>query len=270
MPHEALGVEIRELTSNDELEQLTHIYDDVWRPDPSNRPVSTDMLRALSHAGNYVAGAFVGGRLAGGTVAFFGAPAGEVLHSHITGVSRLGRGHQVGYALKQHQRGWAADRGLRTITWTFDPLVSRNAYFNITKLGAQPTHYYRDFYGDIGDELGGLDESDRVLMNWPVAGATSGSDGHRTIGDLLAAGAVLSIDADDAANPHLLDVTVAADSVVLVPVPHDVEAMRRTSPRDASRWRSVVREAMAPLLAGPEPRRVTFLRSGCYVFGAAS
>ncbi|STS10865.1 Uncharacterized conserved protein [Gordonia bronchialis] len=99
-------------------------------------PVSTDMLRALSHAGNYVAGAFIGDHLAGGSVGFFGAPVGHTLHSHITGVSKRGRGHNVGYALKMHQRTWALHRGLRTITWTFDPLVARNAYFNITKLGA--------------------------------------------------------------------------------------------------------------------------------------
>ena len=70
-------------------------------------------------------------------------------------VTRRGRGHQVGHALKMHQRRWALERGLSTITWTFDPLVARNAYFNLAKLGATPVHYYEDFYGELGDELGG-------------------------------------------------------------------------------------------------------------------
>ncbi|NED67426.1 GNAT family N-acetyltransferase, partial [Streptomyces sp. SID10244] len=122
---------------------------DVWHPDPGNRPVSVDMLRALSHAGNYVAGAYVGDRLAGGSVGFFAAPVGHTLHSHITGVSRIGRGHNVGHALKMHQREWAVARGLQTITWTFDPLVARNAYFNVAKLGAVPVAYHRDFYGEL-------------------------------------------------------------------------------------------------------------------------
>ena len=61
MSDATLGVEVRELSSPDELEDLLRIFDDVWRPDPTNRPVGTDMLRALSHAGNYVAGANISG-----------------------------------------------------------------------------------------------------------------------------------------------------------------------------------------------------------------
>lgn len=296
MPHESAGVEIRELSTTDDLDRLTRIFDDVWHPDPTNRPVTTDMLRALSHAGNYVAGAFVGGQLAGGSVAFFGTPLGDELHSHITGVSRLGAGHRVGYALKIHQREWARKLGLSTITWTFDPLVARNAYFNITKLGAVPARYYRDFYGDIGAELGGTDESDRVLMRWSIAsedddpagnGAPSDADGRlpeqpdaaaRTVDDLIADGAVAAIDLTDPDRPHAASKSVADTATVLIPVPRDIDSMRRHHPVQATRWRHALRDAMAPLLddsaegtgdAGDSAagRPVGFLRSGWYVFG---
>lgn len=79
------------------------------------------------------------GVLVGGSVGFFGAPLGVDLHSHMAGVSAVGRGRNVGYALKFHQRGWASERGIEQITWTFDPLVARNAYFDLGKLGAVPT-----------------------------------------------------------------------------------------------------------------------------------
>lgn len=306
MPHHSAGVEIRELSTPDELDQLTRIFDDVWHPDPTNRPVTTDMLRALSHAGNYVAGAFIGGHLAGGSVAFFGTPLGEVLHSHITGVSRLGAGHRVGSALKSHQAQWAQARGISTITWTFDPLVARNAYFNITKLGAVPVRYYRGFYPAAGSELGDGDEADRLLMHWPVppsdpapADPATPADTARdttepTVDDLLADGAVSAIDLSDPERPTAVATvaessatgsngtgsdTTRTDATVLIPVPRDIESLRRHHPVQATRWRHALREALAPLLdgddgtgdAGTAPRSgrpVTFLRSGCYVFGA--
>lgn len=269
MSDASLGVEVRELSSPDELEDLLRIFDDVWRPDPTNRPVGTDMLRALTHAGNYVAGAFIGDHLAGGSVAFFGAPVGETLHSHITGVTRRGRGHQVGYALKMHQRRWALERGLSTITWTFDPLVARNAYFNLAKLGATPVHYYEDFYGELGDELGGDADSDRVLMSWNLHAAAP-SASPVSVDDVLAEGAVSIIDAGQPSRPVAHHDRVTPDAGVVVEVPRDVESMRVTAPLDAARWRIALRDALSPLLVDGDARRdVRFLRSGHYVFGPA-
>ncbi|MDL9936003.1 GNAT family N-acetyltransferase [Gordonia sp. ABSL1-1] len=276
MPHVPPGVEIRELQSPDELDELVSIFDDVWRPDPGRRPVTTDMLRALSHAGNYVAGAFLGDHLAGGSVAFFGTPIGENLHSHMTGVSRRGRGHSVGHALKMHQRAWALRRGLTTITWTFDPLVARNAYFNFAKLGARPRHYYEDFYGDIGDELGGTDDSDRVLVTWALTehpdelAERLDADGDPTAESLLATGAVLGIDTTDIARPTTDLTPVTHDATVVIPIPRDIETLRRTRPVEASRWRLALRRSLSPLLVdGEAARSVRFLRTGHYVLGPA-
>ncbi len=200
------------------------------------------MLRALSHAGNYVAGAFVGDRLAGGSVGFYAAPADTTLHSHITGASRIGRGHNVGHALKLHQRDWARSRGLRSITWTFDPLVARNAYFTIAKLGAVPVAYHRDFYGELSDELAGADESDRLLVTWPVD-APEPEPTTETVDDALASGARLIIERDDDRPRVVTDIPVG--DTLLIPVPRDIEAMRRSRPVAASHWRLAVRRADA-------------------------
>ncbi|MGV9669939.1 MULTISPECIES: GNAT family N-acetyltransferase [unclassified Gordonia (in: high G+C Gram-positive bacteria)] len=270
-PNDFPGVRIRELSSTDDLDALTRVFDDVWHPDPTNRPVSVDMLKALSHAGNYVVGAYVDGELAGGTVAFFGAPVGEVLHSHMTGVSRRGTGRRVGFALKLHQRDWARAQGLSRITWTFDPLVARNAYFNIAKLGAVPVAYHRDFYGAIGDELGGMDESDRMVMSWAIDGPdTVGRNAIDPVGDLRAAGGVAAIDTMDPAHPISGTEEPGPGDTVLVEIPRDIEAMRRVHPVAASRWRQVTRDALSPLLSDGPVRPVSFLRSGCYVFGPAT
>ena len=75
----------------------------------------------------------------------------------------------MGFALKLHQRAWALSRDVTTITWTFDPLVCRNAYFNVAKLAATPAEYLPDFYGEMDDVINGSDDSDRLLVHWPLA-----------------------------------------------------------------------------------------------------
>ncbi|MGJ6966658.1 hypothetical protein ACSDR0_32575, partial [Streptosporangium sp. G11] len=103
------GVVLRELHSIEEFEDVFRLFDDIWHPDAGGAPVTVEMMRALSHAGNYVAGAYEGGTLVGASVGFLGTTGAErVLHSHITG-ALAGRG--IGFALKLHQRAWALERG---------------------------------------------------------------------------------------------------------------------------------------------------------------
>lgn len=271
-PSATNGVDVRELSTATEIEALTHVFDAVWHPDPSNPPVSTDLVQALAHAGNYVAGAYVNGHLAGGSVAFFATPLGDVLHSHITGVSRLGHGHQVGYALKMHQCDWARALGIGTITWTFDPLVARNAYFNIAKLGAVPVRYHQDFSRESGGAPDEGDGSDRVLVQWAVTAEPPSADTHHPgVGDLLAAGAVDAVDLSDPDRPRLsADLADAtADRTVVVQIPRDIEALRHHHPVQAARWRNTLRDILTPILDGPA-RDVSFLRNGAYVFGPAT
>ena len=155
------GVQIRELRDIAEFEEVYRLYDDIWHPEPDNAPVPMELMIAFSHTGGYVAGAFEGDRLVGASVGFLAAE--RTLHSHVTGAV-IGRG--IGYALKLHQRAWCLERGLDRITWTFDPLVRRNARFNLAKLGARPEEYLRSFYGVMVDAINEGDESDRLLAVW--------------------------------------------------------------------------------------------------------
>ena len=54
------------------------------------------------------------------------------------------------------------------MTWTFDPLVRRNAYFNLVKLGATAVAFHQDFYGSMQDEVNAGDLSDRILIEWDL------------------------------------------------------------------------------------------------------
>jgi predicted GNAT superfamily acetyltransferase len=166
---ERSGVDVRLIGSLAEIHAVYSLFDRIWQPDKSNPPVTIDKLRAMTHAGNYLAGAFDRGSLVGACVGFFAAPPGVSMHSHVAGVAADVRGRSVGFALKLHQRAWALGQGLTEVTWTFDPLVRRNAYFNLVKLGAIPRDYLVDFYGDMDDGINIGQGSDRLLVDWDLA-----------------------------------------------------------------------------------------------------
>ena len=168
----AASVDVRPLATLDEMTAACRLLDDVWEiPPEETSEVRPSLLRALGHAGNYLAGAYRvdgpgSGEMVAASVGFFAAPASATLHSHITGVLP-GAGRGIGRAVKWHQRAWALDRGLGRITWTYDPLIARNAFFNLTRLGARPRRYLVDFYGP-------MDEG-RTVASPPTGPTSSGT-----------------------------------------------------------------------------------------------
>jgi predicted GNAT superfamily acetyltransferase len=279
---EAAGVVVRELDTLAELDAMIALFDEVWVPDNGNSSIRLDTLRAMTKAGNYASGAYdlVSGKLLGACVGFFGPPAHAELHSHIAGVRAAGLGRSVGFALKLHQRAWSLHRGVRLIAWTYDPLIRRNSYFNLVKLGARPVEYLRNFYGTMDDVINGGTETDRVLVRWDLASdlAVEACAGRGQAASFTAErnrGAVTALSADGGGSPLVL-AGPALDGPVLdghgldgartllVGVPADIEAMRLSAPALASAWRAALRDVLSPLLAGGA--RVTgFDRGAGYV-----
>ena len=240
----AADVVVRELYRMEQLRTAQRLFEAVWRPAEGNpSPMTGELLRALAHAGCYVVGAFAGTRMVGASAGFFTAPPELALHSHITGVAPGHEHRGVGFALKVHQRAWALARGLATVTWTFDPLVARNAWFNLAKLGALPTAYLEDFYGPMTDAINAGTASDRLLLAWrlqdpAVAAACAGRP--RQPPPVLAEAAL-------AVGPDLEPVaTPTAATAVTVAVPPDLEAL---GPELRRAWRAAVREALGGRLA---------------------
>ncbi|MGR6920678.1 GNAT family N-acetyltransferase [[Actinomadura] parvosata] len=227
-------VEVRELHEMAELERVDALFDDIWQFGPGAPPITIELMRALSHAGGYVSGAFDGERLVGASVGFLAA--GRTLHSHVTGATLSG----AGLELKLHQRRWALERGLERITWTYDPLVRRNAHFNLAKLGARPVEYLPCFYGVLDDAINQGDETDRLLASWPLAAPHAETD-RPVPGD-----AVVAL-ADEGGRP--VTASVADARTVLVAVPEDVEGLRRADPGAGKAWRHAVREVLGGLMA---------------------
>jgi predicted GNAT superfamily acetyltransferase len=261
----AAGVAVREVTDLAELTGVVELYATIWGRS-GNPPMTIELLRAFSKAGNYVGGAFEGDRLVGACVGFFHAPAEDALHSHIAGVAGSMAGRHVGFALKLHQRAWAMLRGVSEIAWTFDPLVSRNAYFNLVKLAALPDEYLPNFYGAMLDTINGQDDSDRLLVRWrlrdpAVVAACAGGTQPARLDDELARGAVVALGRteDGAPEPGRLD-----GATSLVAVPPDIGTLRATDPALAQQWRLAVREVLSALVADGA-RICGFDKSGWYV-----
>ncbi|WP_395729369.1 GNAT family N-acetyltransferase [Nakamurella sp.] len=296
------SVEIRPLATLDDMTVACRLLDAVWDIPPEDASeVRPPLLRALGHAGNYLVGAHLTegprrGEMVAASVAFFGTPIGTSMHSHITGVLP-GSGRGVGTAVKWHQRAWALDLGLSRITWTYDPLIARNSFFNLNRLGARPERYFVDFYGPMDDGPNRGQPTDRVDAIWDLrsgrtaraaarllVGSDSSADGP-VVDDLRAAGAtvVLAVGADGEPEPGVAErgVTelgvaepgVAEPGVVgpvgpevrLIGIPADIEAIRRADPALALRWRLRLRAVLAPLLADGSHRVTGFAKAGWYV-----
>ena len=245
------GVVVRELACVEDLRAAETLFTATW---PGQPPATAGLLKALVHAGGYVAGAYAQGELVGAAAAFLADHGGPALHSHLAAVPPAARGLGVGLALKLHQRDWAAARGLGVVTWTFDPLVRRNAWFNLAKLGAGVGAYLPDFYGPMDDGINDGGPSDRLLAVWPTTGAasTAGTDPEG------APPVLAEVEGRPVARPLPPSATRLA-----VATPPDVEALRRVDRDLALAWRLAVRDALAPLLGAYE---VTgFTRAGSYL-----
>ncbi|TMR89267.1 GNAT family N-acetyltransferase [Nonomuraea basaltis] len=240
-------IAVRELHEIEEFVRVHALFDDIWHFGPGEPPITVELMRALSHAGGYVAGAFDGDRLVGASAGFLAA--GGALHSHVTGTA-AGRG--VGFELKLHQRRWALERGLERITWTYDPLVRRNAHFNLAKLGARPREYLPNFYGVMGDAINRGDESDRLVADWPLSAPHVVALARREpyVTPVPDDAVVALADEGGRPVPGLVDA-----GTVLVAVPADIEGLRRTDPGAAKAWRHAVRDVLGGLMA--EGRTVT-------------
>ena len=160
---------MRELDNLQDQDLGRNIFDITWSMDVGTE-ITSNLLQAMVHSGSYLSGVFIEGKCVGAAFAFPATTGGLHLHSHMTAVLDEYRDQGVGYALKIDQWTWAKKNNYPEISWTFDPLVSRNAKLNLIKLGVNISSYQPNFYGDMPDALNAGDESDRLMVSWKVVG----------------------------------------------------------------------------------------------------
>lgn len=247
-------IEIRPITDLDHMRAAEEVQRQIWNMEDLE-VLDVHTLHALQHNGAPLLGAFAGRTLVGLSLGVLGtiasperrdriAAARLKLYSMMTGVLPAYQGQGIGYRLKLAQRDFAIRIGVRLITWTYDPLESRNAFFNISKLGAICQRYYRDFYGELSGINAGL-PSDRFEVEWWVTG--NRAEGRvvkerrpLSLDALLGGGAVLINEAtfNAAGLPVPPPNYVSRPSTMLLAeIPADFQAIKEADMELARRWR---------------------------------
>jgi predicted GNAT superfamily acetyltransferase len=197
-----------------EMSAARVIFDSTWLM-KTGTEITPNLLQAMVHSGSYLSGAFIDNKIVGAAFAFPATNGGLHLHSHMTAVLPEFRDKGVGYALKIDQWNWAKKKNYSQLSWTFDPLVRRNAKLNIAKLGVEISDYFPNFYGDMPDALNAGDESDRLMVSW------------RT-----------DVDAPKAREL----ITSPEPGDILIEIPEDIVAIRSKNQSESMKWRRQVRE----------------------------
>jgi chorismate synthase len=247
MTHSDTEFLIRELASLADYDACVALQDDTWGQGFSER-VPGAILRVAQKIGGVAAGAFDrAGGLAGFVFGMTGVRDGLLVHwSDMLAVRPVARGTGLAERLKQYQRERVRDLGVSIMYWTADPLVARNAHFNINHLGAQPSEYVENMYGgNTGSVLHGAMPTDRFVYRWELDAppVQTRGDATHTLGvDVRDA---IEIEADG--TPHAVGTGVA--QVVRIPLPDDLSAVQSASSTLALAWRMAVRESFTTRLS---------------------
>jgi len=207
-------IQVRELDNLQDQDFGRKIFDTTWSMDAGTE-ITPNLLQAMVHSGSYLSGAFIDNKIVGAAFAFPATNDGLHLHSHMTAVLPEFQDKGVGYALKIDQWNWAKAKNYSYLSWTFDPLVRRNAKLNIAKLGVDISAYHPNFYGDMPDALNAGDESDRLMVSW------------RT---------------DTEAPKAREAITNPMPGDILIEIPEDIVAIRSKNQNESMKWRRQVRE----------------------------
>lgn len=239
---------IRDLKSIDDLSQLKAVEKEVWGlTDEDTLPLT--LAIACKAAGNIFVGAFDKDKLVGFAFGFLGREHGQTtIHSHMLAVLDAYRHLDLGLRLKQAQRERAMAMGVHEITWTFDPLQSRNAHFNFSKLGVVSDTYKVDFYGPETSSLLHRNGTDRLWVRWilnsrRVRDRLAGKDARAETLDAMKLLAPL-VRFDPSGRPGRADLAESlARQRVSIEIPGDILEVERADMGLAREWRDATRWA---------------------------
>ena len=241
-------ITIRDFVSQADYDACVALQDVTWGRGFSER-VPGAILQCAQKVGGVSAGAFDGeGRLLGFVFGMTGIRDGALVHwSDMLAVRPEAQGLQLGEKLKQFQRDAVCRLGVRTMFWTADPLVARNAHFNINHLGALPAEYVENMYGEhTGSVLHGGMPTDRVVYRWSLDNACAPSDrsGLPLQGDELIPEATTT-----RADGAPVALSTRDESMVRIHVPNELGDVQAQGAGRAHAWRLAVRSAFTARLA---------------------
>jgi len=248
-------ITIRDLQSIDDLNQLRAVEKEVWGlADDDTLPLT--LAIACQAAGNIFLGAFDKNKLAGFAFGFLGRERGQtIIHSHMLAVLDAYRHLDLGLRLKQAQRERALAMGVQEITWTYDPLQSRNAHFNFAKLGVLSDTYHVDFYGPETSSMLHQNGTDRLWVRWGLNSRRVldrlAEKSTKTRAEILDALRLLAplVRFDPSGKPGRADLAESlARQRVSIEIPSDILAIERDDMGLAREWREATRWAFCEVL----------------------
>jgi predicted GNAT superfamily acetyltransferase len=258
----AANVTLAALTTVEDADLVNQVIAATW----GGQHMDREVVRALAISGNVSWGAFDGETLIGFVLGWAGVDEdGLHVHSHMLAAVPDRRHAGVGEALKLAQRAQALEQGIEVVRWTFDPMVARNAWLNLGKLGVVIDRFARNFYGDMTDSINTGERSDRFTVGWPLR-REPGPHRVRDRPDV-----VLVRTGDDALpRPHLRSSAGLSAQAASIEIPAEYHDLRSADPALAGSWRDAVAEAAERCL-GAGMQGVAFDReNSAYVFAHAA
>jgi predicted GNAT superfamily acetyltransferase len=245
------AISIRNIETLYEMRAVEELQREVWGPEDV---VPLTHLIAASEVGAILTGAFDEGELVGFVYGFIGREAGlSVIHSHMLAVKPAYRDRALGYKLKLAQREQALARGFARITWTFDPLQSRNAHLNFYKLGVFADQYKINFYGDespspLHSHIG----TDRLWVTWLLDSrrVISRLESGREAAPPAPEKTMALVESGTGGSPvACIEGLEHGHERVSIEIPSDVGALQQQDPARAVAWREATRQAFTESLA---------------------
>lgn len=251
---------IRDIKTLEEMREIEALQREIWGvSDLDVLPALA--LRPQKEVGAILIGAFDERKMIGFVFGFPGILNGEtIIHSDMLGVAGAYRSQSIGYLLKCAQRKAAMEIGVKRITWTFDPLQSRNAHLNFSKLGVVADRYLVNYYGETSSFLHQYG-TDRLWVSWLL-------DSERVVSRVDRKEVPTTPDLD---LPALVRVGPNQEPIVNTDLN---ERMLIEIPGEANPevWRDTTRAAFTLALDGGyriEDFYVTDRKTGIYLVGAA-
>ncbi|HKX30836.1 MAG TPA: GNAT family N-acetyltransferase [Blastocatellia bacterium] len=245
------SIRISALKSIPELRAVEELQKEAWEMgDRDLVPVAH--LAAVKEAGGILIGAYDGGTLAGFAYGFMGMEEGRVtFHSHLLAVKPAYRNQDLGRQLKLEQRERALAKGITLMTWTFDPLQSRNAHLNLGKLGVVSEKYLIDFYGEASSSFLHRTGTDRLWVSWwldseRVRRRIEGGAAESPLPELPEPLVEMSDEDSPLRNDRVL---IERPPRVAIRIPADLVALQQRDPALAVSWRESTRWAFTEALA---------------------
>ncbi|MCA1591418.1 MAG: GNAT family N-acetyltransferase [Acidobacteria bacterium] len=248
-------VVIRDIETIAEMREVEELQKEVWGfGDREVVPVYT--LKPTRDVGGILVGAFDGGELVGFVYAFVGHERGRVhLHSDMLAVRPEYRDRRLGYQLKLAQRERALAHGITRMTWTFDPLQSRNAYLNFAKLGVLSDSYKVNYYGEETTSFlhRGVG-TDRLWVTWLLDSVrverrlNNDPASETPAPNFESLARLVRMLRDGSPERNSLSGLNERETLALE-IPHDIGALQQHDTELAVLWREATREAFVDALA---------------------